>query len=265
MLLSLDTGASALEQYQQDINVIANNIANVNTVAFKSGSVNFADTLSETLGSTAAGTTQVGTGVTTASILNDFSTPGGLTSTGVESNLAINGNGFFVVKDPTSGSSYVTQDGTFTVDSSGYLVTSNGMQVQGAAGPIQISNASDPTATVSGYTIGTDGTVTVQLSDNTTASAGQIMLQNFTDPDQLLKVGDNLYSVTPAAGALAAAAAPGSAGLGTIQSGYLEMSNVDLTTQLTELITAQQAYAANSKVITTSDDILQTLINMKQG
>jgi flagellar hook protein FlgE len=91
------------------------------------------------------------------------------------------------------------------------------------------------------------------------------MLQNFSDPDQLTKMGDNLYSLTSAAGALAAPAAPGTAGLGTIQSGYLEMSNVDLTTQLTDLITAQQAYSANSKVITTSDDILQTLINMKQG
>lgn len=263
MLLSLDSGASALEQFQQQINVIANNIANVNTVGFKQADVDFADTLSETLGSTAAGSTQIGTGVMTASITNDFSTPGSLNSTGVESDLAVNGNGFFVVKDPTSGSSYVTQDGTFTVDNNGYLVTSGGLQVQGVSGPIQIS-AGSSTASVASYTIGSDGTVTVNLSDGTSSTAGQIELQNFSNPDQLVKVGDNLYTATAAAGGSAAAAA-GSSGLGTIESGYLETSNVDLATQLTSLISAQRAYEANSKVITTSDQILQTLVNLKQG
>ena len=111
MLLSLDSGVSALEQYQQQLNVIANNIANVNTVGFKAADVSFADTLSETLGSNATGTQQVGTGVTINGITNDFSTPGSISSTGVQTDLAIQGNGFFVVKDPTSGQSFVTQDG----------------------------------------------------------------------------------------------------------------------------------------------------------
>jgi len=261
MLLSLDSGVSALEQFQQQLNVIANNIANVNTVGFKAADVNFADALSETLGNTAAGSTQVGTGVMTASITNDFSTPGSLSSTGVESDLAINGNGFFVVKDPTSGNSYVTQDGTFTVDSNGYLVTSGGMRLQGASGDIQIS-AGTSTASVQSYSIGSNGTVTVNLSDGTTTTAGQIMLQNFSNPDQLVKVGGNLYSAPAGAGGLTAAAAPGSGGLGTIQSGYLEMSNVDLAGQMTALITTQSAYEANSKVITTSDNVLQTLVNL---
>jgi len=261
MLLSLDSGVSALEQFQQQLNVIANNIANVNTVGFKSANVNFADTLSETIGSNAAGSTQIGTGVTTSSITNNFSTPGSLSSTGVQSDLAINGNGFFVVKDPTSGSSYATQDGTFTVDSSGYLVTSSGLRLQGASGDIQIT-AGSSSATVAGYSIGTDGKVTVSLSDGTSASAGQIMLQNYSNPDQLVKVGDNLYTAPTAAGGLTAAAAPGSSGTGTIESGYLEMSNVDLAGQLTSLITTQRAYEANSKVITTSDNVLQTLVNL---
>ncbi|HEX4349322.1 MAG TPA: flagellar hook-basal body complex protein [Verrucomicrobiae bacterium] len=259
MLLSMDSGVSALEQFQQQLNVISNNIANVNTVGFKAANVNFADTLSETLGSNAAGSTQVGTGVTTASITNDFSTPGAITNTGVESNLAIQGNGFFVVKDPTSGQSYVTQDGTFTVDNNGYLVTSSGMRLQGTAGDIKIAGTS--TASVSSYTIGTDGTVTVNLSDNTSTAVGQVELQNFANPDQLLKVGGNLYTPTAAAGASTAAAA-GSNGLGTIQAGSLEMSNVDLAGQLTSLITVQSAYEANSKVITTSDNVLQTLTNL---
>jgi len=265
MLLSLDTGVSALEQFQQQINVIANNIANVNTVGFKQADVNFADTLSETLGSNSAGSTQIGTGVTTSSITNDFSTPGSLSNQGVSTDLAISGNGFFVVKDPVSGTSYVTQDGTFTEDANGYLVTSGRQRLQGSNGDIQISNAANSSASVTGFQIGTDGTVTIDMSDGTTNSPGQIMLQNFANPDQLIKVGGNLYTATAAAGGLAAAAAPGSSGLGTIESGYLEMSNVDLAGQLTDLISAQRAYEANSKVITTSDDILQTLINLKQG
>lgn len=261
MLLSIDSGVSALEQYQEELNVVANNIANVNTVGFKSSNVDFADTLSETLGSNAAGSTQVGTGVMTASITNDFSTPGSLASTGIESDLAINGNGFFVVKDPTSGQTYVTQDGTFTEDQNGYLVTSTGMRLQGTAGDIQITSGGS-SATVQSYTIGSDGTVTSNLSDGTTHVDGQIALQNFSNPDQLLKVGDNLYTAPAAAGGLTAPVAAGTNGLGTIESGYLEMSNVDLAAQLTTLITTQRAYEANSKVITTSDDILQTLVNL---
>jgi flagellar hook protein FlgE len=259
----MDTGVSALEQFQQQINVIANNIANVNTVGFKQGDVNFEDTLSETIGSNAAGSTQVGTGVATASITNDFSTPGSLTSTGIQSNLAIDGTGFFVVKDPTSGNSYVTQDGSFSVDQNGYLVTSSGLRLQGTNGDLQIAGSS--TATVSSYTISSDGTVTVNLSDGTTSSPGQIMLQNYSNPDQLVKDGNNLYTAPASAGGLAAAVAPGTGGLGTIESGYLEMSNVDLAGQLTDLIAAQQAYSANSKVITTSDNVMQTLVNLVQG
>jgi flagellar hook protein FlgE len=263
MILSMDTGVSALEQFQEQINVIANNIANVNTVGFKEADVNFADTLSETLGSNAVGSTQIGTGVTTASITNNFSTPGSLSNTGVQSDLAIDGNGFFVVKDPTSSSSFVTQDGTFSVDSNGYLVTSTGLRLQGSTGDIQIKSSG--TATVTGYQISGNGTITTSLSDGTSGTAGQIMLQTYSNPDQLVKVGGNLYTASAAAGGLAAAAAPGSNGMGSIQSGYLEMSNVDLAGQLTGLITAQRAYEANSKVITTSDQVLQTLINLKQG
>jgi len=264
MLLSLNSGVSALEQFQQQLDVISNNIANVNTVGYKTASVSFADTLSETLGSNAAGSTQVGTGVTTAGISNDFTT-GSLSATGTESDLAIKGNGFFVVKNPTSGASYVTQDGEFTVDANGYMVTSGGLRLQGSAGDIQITPGTTSTATVSGYTIGTDGTVTAQLSDGTTAAGGQITLQNFSNPDQLVKEGDNLYTTTAAAGGLATAATPGARGTGTIQSGELEMSNVDLASQLTALITTQRAYEANSKVVSTSNDVLQTLINLKQG
>jgi len=274
MLLSLDSGVSALEQFQQQLDVISNNIANVNTVGFKEAEVSFADTLSETLGSNAAGTMQVGTGVTTAAITNNFSA-GSVTSTGTQSDLYINGNGFFLVKDPVSGSTYATQDGEFSIDDNGYLVTSSGMRVQGYSdsglatqGDIQINNTGAPngdTSAVQSYTIGSDGKISVLLADGTTFTRGQILLQNFTDPQQLQKVGGNLYSGLADASPLATPAAPGSNGVGQVVSGSLEMSNVDLAQQLTGLITTQRAYEANSKVITTSDQILQTLVNLKQG
>jgi flagellar hook protein FlgE len=273
MLLSLDSGVSALDQFQQQLNVIGNNIANVNTVGFKSADVEFADTLSETLGSNATGSMQVGTGVLTAGITNQF-TQGSITSTGVQTDMAVNGSGFFLVKDPSTGADYVTRDGEFTVDNSGYLVTSNGMRVQGYSdaglstqGDIKIDNTGAPggdTSAVQSYTFGSDGTLKVQLSDGTQFTRGQVLLQSFTNPEQLVKVGNNLFSGLTSAGGLATPLAPSSNGLGNLVSGAVEMSNVDLAGQLTSLITTQRAYEANTKVITTSDEILQDLINLKR-
>src|ERR1700733_8544801 len=150
MLLSMDSGVSALDQFQQDLNVIGNNIANVDTTGFKSANMEFADAFSQTLNSNAAGSQQIGTGVLTSSITNSF-TQGSFSSTGVNSNLAVDGNGFFLVKDPTSGEVYATRDGNFTVDPNGFLVTSQGLRLQGytnaahtTTGDIQVSNANAP-------------------------------------------------------------------------------------------------------------------------
>jgi flagellar hook protein FlgE len=272
MLLSMDSGVSALDQFQQDLDVIGNNIANVDTVGFKSANVEFADALSQTIGASAAGSEQIGTGVVTSSITDAF-TQGSITNTGVASNLAINGNGFFVVKDPSSGEEYVTRDGDFTVNTSGNLVTSNGMLVQGytaagstTVGNIQVSNANAPagdTSAVQSYTINSDGTVSILLADGTQFSGGQIVLQNFTSPTQLISVGDNLYNGLTNAGPLTAPVAPGSNGLGSLVAGSLEMSNVDLASQLTDLITAQRGFEANAQTVTTSNEILQDLVNLK--
>ena len=269
MLLSLDSGVSALDQFQQDLNVIGNNIANVDTVGFKAANMQFADALSQTIGANAAGVEQIGTGVVTSSITDAF-TQGSITSTGVTSNLAIDGNGFFIVKDPTSGEQYVTRDGNFTVDSSGYLVNSVGMRVQGlgpaggtTVGDIQISNAGDLTSTVQSYTIGSNGDVNILMADGSQVSGGQVMLQNFTAPTQLTSVGNNLFNGMANAGPLAAPEAPTSNGLGTIVSGSLEMSNVDLASQLTALITAQRGFEANAQTVTTSNEVLQDLVNLK--
>jgi flagellar hook protein FlgE len=274
MLTALDSGVSALNQFQQSLNVIGNNIANVDTVGFKGASVNFADAFSQTLGYNASGTMQVGTGVLTSSITNNF-TQGTPTSTGVPTDMYVNGNGFFLVKDPVSGAQYATRDGQFTTDSQGYLVTSTGMRVQGytdgsltTLGDIKVDNTGAPggsTSPVQSYAFGADGQLTVMLADGTQFTRGQVLLQNYSNPQQLLKVGNNLFSNLNAAGPTTTApGAPGSNGLGSIVTGALEMSNVDLAGQLTSLITTQRAYEANTKVITTSDEILQALVNLKR-
>ncbi len=282
MLIALDSGVSALVQFQQSLNVIGNNIANVDTVGYKGASMNFADAFSQTMGSNASGSMQVGTGVLTSAITNQF-TQGSITSTGVQTDMAVNGNGFFMVKDSVSGAQYVTRDGEFTVDASGYLVTNNGMRVQGftdagltTMGDVKIDNTGatmlDPisglpvadTSAVQSYSFASDGKLMVLLSDGTQFTRGQVLLQNFTNPQQLTKVGNNLFSGLTAAGPLATLTAPNSNGLGSLVTGALEMSNVDLAGQLTSLITTQRAYEANTKVITTCDEILQDLVNLKR-
>jgi flagellar hook protein FlgE len=255
------------------MDVIGNNIANLNTTGFKAGVVDFADAFSNTLQGSGAGTPtmQVGTGVNIDGINSNWS-QGAITSTGAPSNLAISGNGFFEVVDPVTGSKYITQDGTFSVNSSGYLVTAGGDYVQGYTGStttlgnIQVtSNPSDTSVSMNSYTIDSQGHINVSQSDGSTYVSGQVLLQNVQAPQLLTNEGNNLYSNFVAAGANAALGAPGSNGLGTIQSGALEASNVDLSTEMANLITAQRAFEASSKIITTSNEVLQTVVNMKQS
>jgi flagellar hook protein FlgE len=271
MFTALSSAVSGLDNYQEQMDIIGNNIANLNTTGFKSVTGNLADSFSDTL-QAATGTDDgiiIGTGVLTTSTTNDWS-QGVINPTGVASNLAINGNGFFVVQDPTSSAQYVTQDGTFNLTSSGNLVTATGDYVMGTTGtgtslvPIVIAPPTGSTASVNSYAISSTGQVQVSLSDGTTATVGQVMLQNFTDPQALTSVGNNLYSNMANAGPLTAAGAPGSGNLGTIQAGALELSNVDLSAQMADLIVAQRAFEANSKMITTSDEVLQDVVNMKR-
>jgi len=283
MLNALSAAVSGLDAYQEQMDIIGNNIANLNTTGFKSATGNLVDSFSDTLQAATAATgndnatdaMQIGTGVTTASITNDWSA-GSINSTGVVSNLAINGNGFFVVQDPTTGAQYVTQDGTFTLNTNGYLVDATGMEVQGysnsglsTTGPIQINttgmpSTSNPNASMTSYAINNQGVITVNLSDGTSFARGQVLLQNLGDPQALTSVGNNLYSNWTNAAPLAAAGAPGSGSLGTITSGALELSNVDLSAQMADLIVAQRAFEANSKIITTADELLQDVVNMKR-
>ena len=192
MLNSLSSAVSGLDSFQQDMDVIGNNIANINTDGFKAGVVNFADSFSNTLQAASVDTSQIGTGVSIQAITNNW-TQGAVTATGVSTDLAISGNGFFVVQDPVSGAQYVTQDGTFSVNASGYLVTAGGQQVMGtnngsgSLSPIQINATGAPAtaaagATVSSYSIDSQGNINVTLSDGTAFTRAQVMLQELSRP-----------------------------------------------------------------------------------
>jgi len=284
MIGSLQTGVSGLQQFQEDLEVIGNNIANVNTTGYKSASMQFADTFSQSFGDTGGGASrQVGTGVASSAIDAQF-TQGAINGTGTKTNLAISGQGFFVVKDPTSSVSYVTRDGTFKLDNNGFLVTATGNRVQGytgtapfssssAIGDLQINAATaitslgdttTPAPTLVAYNIDAAGQINATLSDGTSGVIGQVVLQNFSNPQALLKQGSNLFIFNANAGALSAAAAPDTNGMGTILSGALESSNVDLASEMAAMITAQRAFEANAKIVTTSDEVLQDLINLKR-
>jgi flagellar hook protein FlgE len=283
MLSSLTSGVSGLDNFQEQMDIIGNNIANVNTTGFKAARSEFGDAFSDTLRVATGGTTttsgaasiQVGTGVTTVGVTNNW-TQGALDNTGVSSDLAVSGNGFFVVRDTVTNAEYVTRAGDFMTDANGYLITPTGERVQGysnsglsSLGDIKIDTTgmpatSDPTAGVVSYTVNGQGQINVNLSDGTSFVRGQVLLQNFQNPGGLSNQGNNLYSITAAAGGLTAPVAPGSTGTGTIQAGALENSNVDLASEMANMITAQRAFEANSKIITTSDEMLQTLVNLKR-
>jgi flagellar hook protein FlgE len=217
----------------------------------------------------------VGTGVTTGAIQNNFN-QGTVNNTGEKGDLAISGNGFFVVKNATDNSQSVTRDGTFKLDANGYLITNGLQRVQGYSdaglttiGDLKIDATGAPAtatpgASVSSWSIDLTGKITVVLSDNTQFVRGQVLLQNYSNPGALIKDGANLYSASTSAGPLAQPTVPGTNGVGGIQSGALEMSNVDLTSEMVNMITAERAFQANAKVITTSDEILQEVNNLKR-
>ena len=282
MLPSLNSGVSGLQQFQERLNVIGNNIANSDTVGYKSARADFADAFSQTLQAPGAGRPgmQVGSGVTTSAIKNIF-TQGALSRTGIETDLSISGDGFFMVKDSLNGVEYATRAGDFRLDGNGYLVTNNGLRAQGFSdsglttrGDLQIDGSgrpttSSPTASVVAFNISNDGKINVRLSDGTEFVRGQVLLQSFRDPQALLKEGNNLYSGVAAAGPLGGGAspqaqAPGTNGLGRVQSGALELSNVDLANEFANLITTQRGFQASARIITTSDEILQEVVNLKR-
>jgi flagellar hook protein FlgE len=276
MLRSLYSGVSGMRGFQTKLDVIGNNIANVNTIGFKTGRVMFKDILSQTVagvtapnGNEAGGVNskQVGLGVTLGAV-DTIHTPGSAMTTNVPTDLRIDGDGFFAVgTTPDQGENpFLTRAGNFTVDANRNLVNADGLFVYGVGGE-QIIIPEDVTA----FSIANDGRIISVRADGTSeATEFQIGVVKVPNPSGLEKIGGNLYRLTPNAtpeGTLEAgieAANNSERGTGAIISGQLEMSNVDLTSEFTEMIVAQRGFQANSRIITTSDEVLQEVVNLKR-
>jgi flagellar basal-body rod protein FlgG len=243
---------------QLNVEVIANNIANINTTAFKRARAEFTDLLYQAerpAGVPNRGNqdpipegAQVGLGVRTAAIRN-LHIQGALTSTGNKLDLAINGRGWFQIEGP-NGETFYTRAGSFNKNATGEIVTLDGYAVQP-----QITIPQDATEVV----INETGEVFAQVGTQTTAqSLGQLTLVNFANDAGLQPLGGNLYKETTASGS-PVTGVPGDPSFGTVQQGYLELSNVDPVKEITELITAQRSYEMNSKVIQAVDEMYSTI------
>jgi len=260
MIRSLWISKTGLDAQQTQMDVIANNLANVSTNGFKRSRAVFEDLLYQTIRQPGAQSSQqtqlptglqIGTGVRPVSTERVF-TQGNLQQTSNDKDVAIQGQGFFQVLLPDGATAY-TRDGSFQINDQGQLVTSSGFPVQPA---ITIP------ADVQSLSIGRDGTVSITQAGNAnTVQVGTIQLATFINPAGLLSKGENLYVETAASGA-ANTNTPGTNGAGLLTQGYVETSNVNVVEELVNMIQTQRAYEINSKAITTSDQMLQKLTQM---
>jgi len=264
MLRSLYSGISGMKNFQTKLDAIGNNIANVNTYGYKKSRVTFKDAISQTssgatgpqagIGGTNA--VQVGLGSKVGSI-DTIDTQGSFETTGRVLDLAISGDGYFEVTD--GNQNYYTRAGNFYLDADNNLVNSDGYKVLDSSGnAINLSNLDGKS-----FDVGTDGSINYTDANGNPATLNQkIAIATFANPSGLTKEGGNLYSESVNSGAPNTTAA--SNNQGTINSGYLEMSNVDLSDELTNMIVAERGFQSNTRIITTSDEILQELVNLKR-
>jgi flagellar basal-body rod protein FlgG len=247
---------------QQNLEVIANNIANINTTGFKRSRAEFTDLIYQTervMGVSTRGRdatvpegAQVGLGVRTAAI-RSLQIQGALTSTGNDLDMAISGRGWFQVTTP-AGDTVYTRDGAFNINATGRLVTTDGYVVTPA---ILIP------ATATSVTVSQTGMVTATIAGQSTPQQlGQLTIANFINEAGLQALGNNLFQQTAASGQ-PTVGVPGDTAFGVIQQGYLEASNVDPVSEITNLISAQRAYEMNSKVIQAADQMSGTISNMR--
>jgi len=262
MMQSLYTASTGMLAMQTQIDTTANNIANVNTIGFKKSRAEFSDlmySVMEYAGTATSDVTQSPTGIEVglgvrSTAINKIFAEGSLKQTNNQLDISITGRGFFKMELP-DGTQVYSRNGAFKVDQNGTMVNSDGYTV---IPQIVIP----PNAT--NISIGTDGTVTViQPGQVQAAQIGQIQTTNFINPAGLHSLGDNLFIETDSSGQ-PVEGIPGIDGLGTLRQGFVELSNVELVVELTDLITGQRAYDSNSKVITTSDEMLQTTNNLKR-
>ena len=255
---ALAIAATGMNAQQTNLEVIANNIANINTTGYKRAKAEFSDLIYQSerpAGVPNAANQQIvpeginiGLGVKTSAVRN-LHTEGDLVATGNKYDVAVIGRGFFQIEAP-DGSTVYTRDGAFNTNENGELVTINGARV--------VPNITVPVDATE-VTINRSGQVFVRVGNDTTLTeVGQIQIANFVNEAGLKELGDNLFQETPASGA-PVIGAPDDPAYGYLQQGYLEGSNVDPVKEITELISAQRAYEMNSKVITTADEMAATV------
>jgi flagellar hook protein FlgE len=284
MLRSLFAGISGLRVNQTMLDVTGNNIANANTTGFKGSTTVFKDTLSQMLTGAAGATAeqggtnpiQIGLGVQLAATNTNFN-QGSAQNTGRPTDLMIQGDGFFVVE--RGGEQAYTRAGAFNFDETNFLVAPGGARVQGYAldaagaptGPLtdvslDAAGLTPPVpagVTLKSYTIGSTGIVRGVFSDGVQRDIMQVAVANFNNPMGLEKVGDTSFRASANSGGAQLGVA-GQGGRGTLLAGSVEMSNVDLSAEFTNLILAQRGFQASSRVITTSDQVLEELVNIKR-
>lgn len=245
---------SGLEAQDKNISTIANNLANVNTTGFKKGRALFEDLIYQNLrqaGAQSSENSQIPTGINMGTGVHLVATEkmfaqGGMQNTGNASDVAIEGRGFLAVLRPDGTLAY-TRDGSLKVDSTGQLVNNNGL-------PIQPGISIPQGATI---TIGADGIINAMVPGNSTPTqVGTLQLSDFMNPAGLQPIGGNLFIETAASGS-AQTGNPGKTGLGTLQSGFLESSNVNVVEELVNMIQAQRSYEITAKSIQTVDSMLQ--------
>lgn len=262
MVRGLYTAAAGMNAQQTNIDVTSNNIANVNTTAFKKDRAEFSDLMYQTLNYTANATSEatnnptgmdVGLGVRVSGVQKSF-IQGSLKETGNDLDIAIQGKGFFAITTPNGDLQY-TRNGSFKRDSEGALVTAQGYKLEPE---ITIPN------NLINISIAGDGIVSaLNPTSGTIEQLGQITLTDFVNQAGLSPQGNGLYSLTDTSGA-AIAGVPAADAFGTLQQGMLESSNVQLVNAMVDLITAQRAYEANSKSLTTTNEMLQQVNQLKR-
>ena len=259
---ALDIAATGMQAQQTNVEVISNNLANMTTTGFKRQRAEFQDLIYQNLrrvgsnssdsGSIVPSGAQVGLGVKTAAIYR-IDEQGNLQQTSNTLDLAIQGNGFFQVTLPDGETAY-TRDGTFGLAPDGTIVTADGYTV--------VPGIQVPT-NATAVTVNTSGQVQATIAGQTAPQTlGQLQLAAFPNDAGLAAQGDNMYLQTAASGQ-PVTGNPATTGYGTVMQGFIETSNVNVVTEITNLITAQRAYEMNSRVISTSDDMLSTLTNLR--
>jgi flagellar basal-body rod protein FlgG len=261
MLRSLETAATGMDSQQQLIDTLSNNLANVNTTGFKASRANFQDLLYQnirapglqsTTGTVAPSGIQIGSGSRLQSVDKSFE-QGSIKITNKDTDLAINGKGFFRIQT-ADGSIAYTRDGNFHRNADGRIVTSEGLPL--------IPEIVVPVNTVN-LSIGMDGIVNAKVTGEVEPrNLGQIQIANFINPAGLNAVGRNLFQQTPGSGE-PLASVPGDNGTGTLGQGQLEASNVNIVQEMVQMIVGQRAYELNSKVIKTGDEMLASTNQMK--